>query len=288
MKYYFFLQCELNQKTKSEQAIYSSDPVKHSIDCFLLLYGRAVFHIYLLNPRCSGTNMNKRSQELDSESLASPSTYWRNRTLHCRICLSEHWFWCFTSWWAPLGHWAEALAFTSRTLSSGNCANEEWQKKEHSLEKESLAGANPLGSIFKDKWCPFLPCCLCLSDFQSSGQRLQGGGYAVALVWLIKLGLRWTHYSSSLCLRLDWSAWRESAQEMRKGIGSQGDDISIWVSWMSSSDEQTALKNRKMFPKLVPPLWQVDAGLHTILVAYGRWLLNYFWDASVIDIFYGL
>ena len=127
------------------------------------------FHIYLLNPRRSGANMNKKSQELNAGSLASPSIYRQNRTFCCRICLSEHWFWCLTSWWAPLGHWAEALAFTSRTLSPSNCANEEWQKKEHSLEEDALAGANILGSIFKDKCCPFFSCFLCLSAFQSSG-----------------------------------------------------------------------------------------------------------------------
>lgn len=162
------------------------------------------FHIYLLNLRCSEANTNKKRWELNSGSFTSPSIYWQNITFCYRIWLSEHLFWCFTSWCAPLGHWADDLGFTSRTLSPSNCVNEKWQKKEHSLEENALAGANLLGSIFKDKCCGFLSYVLCLSAFQSSGQGLQGKRFEVALVQLIKLGLHWPQLASSLCLRLDW------------------------------------------------------------------------------------
>lgn len=64
--------------------------------------------------------------------------------------------------------------FTSRTLSPGNSANEECQRKEHSLEEDSHVEANLLDSTVKDKYHPFLSCFLHLPTLQSPGQRPQG------------------------------------------------------------------------------------------------------------------
>lgn len=223
------------------------------------------FHIYLSNPRCSGANTNKKSLELNPGSLASPSTYWRDRTFRCRTCLSEHWFWCLTSWWAPLGHWAEALAFASRTLSPGNCANEKWQKKKHSSEEGSLVGANLLGSIFKDKCFSFLSCFLHLSTFQSSGQRLHArhevcGGFSVvneirfALVsvqLLSQSGLKLKPISFDI--RLISQCYLKLISLVGVCIGSVGQrqklrwisHMGMWIFWMAALRWAICMKKQK-------------------------------------------
>lgn len=203
IKYYFFPLCEINQETKSEWAVYSSDRDKHSIDCFLFLYVSAVLpHIFLK----SQTFRSKHKWENPGVKLREPG-------LPQHILTEQDFLLLFISEWTlilmpyllvgssrPL---SRSACFYSRTLSPSNCANKERWKKEHSSEEDALVGINLLGSIFKDECCPSLYCFLCLLAFQSSGQRLQGR-YDVVLVQLIKLCSCWPHCSSLLCLRLDW------------------------------------------------------------------------------------